>query len=133
MGIFCLINKIVMEGPMNLLAAFLQKDFVYSPKWDDEAKRAYQRQWKIKAYIFWFFSLLWFGLCVFFLMVFYANVAQDIQFDFVVTGATYLLEFYFLDTLFLSLFFGFVLFCLICCAPDVVREGINQYLRRGVD
>lgn len=66
--------------------------------------------------------------CTLFLMTFWANVADDIQHDFAVSTGTYIIQFYVLSPMLLSLLLTLLLSLVVACSPSVVDQVISDHL-----
>lgn len=126
--VFAFVYKIVLYAPMGLLRGLLSKEFVYDSEWTEAKCRKTLRCWRIKTWIFWFFGLLWVLGCSSFLLMFWANIADDIQRDFALGSGNYLIQYYFLDSFVLAVLFGLFTAIAVWLRPNVVKETVAEYV-----
>jgi len=125
MGIFF---KAATIFPIDWLKSLQSKNFVYADKWEEKNSRRYLRWWRCKRWFFLLLIWLWIIFAVGFLMVFFANVAEDIQRDFLISAVTVFIQFFFLDSLAIALVFGCASGWILRYHPDIVDKTCKEQL-----
>lgn len=125
MGIFF---KAATIFPIDWLKSLQSKNFVYADKWEEKNSRRYLRWWRCKRWFFLLLIWLWIFFAVGFLMVFFANVAEDIQRDFLISAVTVFIQFFFLDSLAIALVFGCASGWILRYHPDIVDKTCKEQL-----